>query len=141
MLEGAVNGVAGMLGERNPQLHTVQNRGRGRRRLGMANAVAGGHEVHLAGAYQTAAPAGVNVGNLALEQPRHRLQPNVWVRGNVHPAGVCHVIGTEMVDETPGPNHGALPVRNSPVHRHRARATEWHLTGRNDLNDAHGAPA
>lgn len=92
MLEGAVNGVAGMLGERNPQLHTVQNRGRGRRRLGMANAVAGGHEVHLAGAYQTAAPVGVHVGNLALEQPRHRLQPNVWVRGNVHPAGACHVI-------------------------------------------------
>ena len=83
----------------------------GRRDLGVADAVAGGHQVELAGPDHRVVAGAVAVLDLAGEQPAHRLQPGVRVRRDAHAAGVGDVVGAVVVEEAPGADQRALPLR------------------------------
>ena len=64
----------------------------------------------------------------------HRLQPGVRVRRDAHPAGVGDVVGPVVVEEAPGADQRALPLRQGAAHRHRPRAAEGYVAGRHHLD-------
>ena len=134
VLEFAFGLVAGGLGQGQPQLDTVQGRGLLGRDLGVADASACGHEVDLAGQDEAGVAAGVDVLNGAFEQPAHGLQSGVRVRGDVHAAGDRDIGWPVVVDEAPGADEGALPLRQGAAHDHRPRPAERNLTGGDDFN-------
>lgn len=54
----------------------------------MRNAVTGSHQIELAGMYEAASAAGIDVADLAGKEPRRGLQTSVRVRRNVHATGL-----------------------------------------------------
>ena len=76
----------------------------------------------------------VAVLDLAGEQPAHGLQPRVRVRGDSHPARLRDLVGTVVVDEAPGPDQRAVPLRERPAYPHRARPAERHVARDHDLD-------
>ena len=117
--------------QRNPQLDAVQCVGLRRRDLRVGDAVTARHEVHLAGAHHAVHAAGVAVLDLAVEQPRDRLQAGVRVRRHVHAVAfeVAHGLGAVVVDEAPRADEGAILVRKGAAHLERSHAAEGNLTG------------
>ena len=80
--------VAGALRLRHPQLDAVlARRLAAGRLLGVGDAVAGGHEVELAGPDRLLAAQAVPVQQRALHQPRDGVQAGVGVGSDGHPAG------------------------------------------------------
>jgi hypothetical protein len=110
--------VAGLVGQRDPQLQPVHARRMLRRRVfGMGDAVPGTHQVELPGRDHLVAAETVVVFDGALDQPGDGLQSGVGMRRHLHAGPVGDVVGAEVVDEAPGADHPALPVRQQPAHR------------------------
>ena len=84
----ALGSTACGIRQRNPQLHTMQDRGLYRGSLRMRNAITGSHQIELAGMYEAASAAGIDVADLAGKEPRRGLQTSVRVRCNVHATGL-----------------------------------------------------
>ncbi|SIG58406.1 Uncharacterised protein [Mycobacteroides abscessus subsp. abscessus] len=134
MLEFAFRLVSRGLGQGQPQLDSVQGRGVVGRDLGVADPVTCGHEVDLAGEDEAGVAAGVDVLDGTIEEPAHRLQSRVRMRGDIHAAGAGDVIGAVVVDEAPRSDEGALALRQSPVDGHRPRSAQRHVAGGDDLD-------
>ncbi|OKH77534.1 hypothetical protein EB73_42285 [Mycobacterium sp. SWH-M3] len=66
-------GVARGVGQRDPQLHAVQDAGRRGRHLGVADPGACGHQVEFAWAHHRMDSGAVPVFHLTTEKPTHRL--------------------------------------------------------------------
>src|SRR5699024_3653289 len=125
--------VAGGLGQGEPELDSVEGRRALGRDLRVADSPAGGHEVDLAGQDQTGSGVRFEVLDRSGEEPADRLQSGVRMRGDVRPAGGRHVLGAVMVDEAPGANEGALPLRQGAAHLHRPGPAEGDVAGGYDL--------
>ena len=123
-------------GQHHPQLDPVQRPGVRGGDLGVADAVAGGHQVQLAGAHHRVRAETVAVIDLPGEQPAHRLQPGVRVRRHAHAPGRRDVVRPVVVDEAPGPDQGAAALRQRPAYPHRSRPAERDVAGLHHL-DAH----
>ena len=126
--------VASRVGQGDPQLGAVQRRRLRERNLGMLDARTRGHEVQLARPDNSMRPDAVAVLDLALEQPTHRLQARVRMRGYGHPARGRHEVGAVVVDEAPRADEAARSLRERAVHGHRTRAAERHLARLEDLD-------
>ena len=99
--ELAVAEAAGV-GQRVPELHAVEHGRVGAGELGVGDAGARDHEVHVPGAHQRVAAQGVTVQDRALEQPGHGREARVRMTGHAHAARALHGIRTEVVHEAPG---------------------------------------
>lgn len=130
----AAGAVAVGVGQNGPQLHAVEGGGLLGGDLGVADAGAGGHEVDLTGQHDGVLVAGIVVGDGTREEPRHRLQAGVRVRGDVHAAGEGDVIRAVMVDEAPGADEAALALGEGAVDGHGTWAAEGNLAGGDDLD-------
>lgn len=128
------SGVPVLLGEGHPQLDAVQDRGAGGGHLRMADPMAPGHQVQLAGTYEGVAAQAVAVLDLPAEQPADGLQADVRMRGHVHPARPGDVVGAVVVDEAPRADEGAGPLRKRAPHRHRPGAAQRYVTRRQHLD-------
>ena len=117
--------LAGRVGQRDPQLQAAQGRRRGRGRLGVGDAAAGGHQVERAGPDELLAAEAVLVEHLAAEQPGDGLQAGVRVRRHDH-AGVG-VGRAVVVEEAPGADGADLAVRQGPADHEGADAAEGDL--------------
>src|SRR5699024_11221245 len=102
--------------------------------LGVADPAAGGHQVDLAGSDHRVVVPGVVVGDVAREQPAHRLETGVRMRRHIHAPGGRDVVGAEVVDKAPGPDEGPLALRQRPLDGHRPRAAERDVAGGDDLD-------
>ena len=104
--------VAARVGLGDPELDAVQRPGvRAGGLLGVRHAVAGGHQVQLAGTQQLLGAERVAVEGLALEQPGRGLQPDVGVRSHVEAAFGGHPGRPHVVDEAPGADRSPGPPR------------------------------
>jgi hypothetical protein len=103
--------------QRHPQLQPVHERRMGRRGLlRVRDPVARGHEVELPGHDRLLVAEAVPVQDLPVHQPRHGLQPRVWVRRYLHPGPAADVVGSEVVHEAPRADHPTGPLRQQPAH-------------------------
>src|SRR5688572_12418324 len=94
--------------QRGPQLDTVQPAGVVPRcALCMRYSVAGGHDIHATGTKDGFVAEAVIVNDLALEEPRHRLQAHVRMRRHVHWRAVFKRQRAEAIEETPGSDEPA----------------------------------
>ncbi len=120
-------GVTVGVGQRHPQLDTVQNGGGRGGDLGMADARAGCHEIQLAGPHHCVDTRAISMFHLTAEQPTDSLQSGVGMRRHVHPCVAAHVMRTVVVDETPRPDQRPLPLRQRAPHQDRPRSAKRHL--------------
>jgi hypothetical protein len=74
------------------------------------------------------------VFDLPAEQPAHRLQAGVRMRGDVHTARRGDVIRTVVVREAPGSDQRPGPLRQRPPYAHRTRAAQGHLPRRQHID-------
>ncbi|MFK4541585.1 hypothetical protein RKD29_001181 [Streptomyces tendae] len=100
----------------------------------MGDAVSAGHEVHLAGPDQCMAAEGVAMFDLSAEQPAHRLQTGVRMRGQVHATRRGDIVRTVVIGEAPGADERALPLGQRPPHAHGAWTAEGDLSSRQDID-------
>jgi hypothetical protein len=84
--------------------------------LGVGDPVPGRHQRELPGAEPDVAAEGVAVVDLALEQPRHRLQPGVRMRRDLHAGPGGDVVGAVVVDERPRTHHPPSQGGQQPAH-------------------------
>jgi hypothetical protein len=117
-------GVAIGVGQRDPQLHPVQNRCGDRGDLRMTDAGAGCHQGQLAGSHHRVHACAVAMLDLAFEEPADGLQARVRVRRYIHPRSVADVVRPVMVGEAPRPDQRALPLRQDAPHPDGTRAAE-----------------
>jgi hypothetical protein len=115
------------VGQRHPQLHTVQDGGGRGGHLGMTDARACRHEIQLAGPHHRVHPGAVAMFHLTAEQPTDGLQSGVRMRRHVHPCAATNVVRTVMVGETPRPDQRPLPLWQRASHLDRPRAAQRHL--------------
>lgn len=101
----------------------------------MVDAVAGGHEVELAGAYVGNGAEGVAVFDGAGEDPAGGLQASMGVRGDAHAAGDGDVVRAIVFDEAPGAHHAAVAGGQQAAHGHGAQPAERDGAR---LNEFHG---
>jgi hypothetical protein len=132
--------VTARIGQRNPQLRSVQNGGVGRRDLRVLDSRARGHQVQLAWPHHRVRTGAVTVFDLAGEQPTHSLQPGVRMRRHIHTLGARDGVGTVMVNKTPRPDEAAGALWQCTTHLHGTRSTERHIARRKQL-EARGALA
>ena len=104
-------GVAVRGGQRHPELDPVQHGRVVGRHLGVGDAAPGRHQVQLAGLDQRMAADAVAVLDGATEQPAHGLQADVGVRRDDHAARLVHAVRPVVVEEAPGADQRALPLR------------------------------
>jgi hypothetical protein len=108
----AGRGRAVLLRQRVPQLGAVQERGmRARGLLGVRDALPRRHQAELAGPDHDVAAEGVPVVHLAVEQPAHRLQADVRVRGDLHARLAGDLVRTVVVHEAPRADHPPVQAR------------------------------
>lgn len=87
--------------------------------LGVHDAMPGRHQVQFAGPNRLLTAEAVPMKDLSRQQPRHRLQPDVWVRpdartGGGNPDRAC------VVEETPGADGAADTLRQGPIDMQQA---------------------
>ena len=102
--------VTGAIRQGDPELRAVQAAavlGRGPLRVG--NGGTRGHHVDAAGSEQRFVTEAVVMNELAVEEPRHGLQPHVRMRANIHGRWIRERQRTETVEKAPGTNE-ALPL-------------------------------
>ena len=116
VMREVATGVAVGVGQRHPQLHTVQDGGGRGGHLGMTDARARGHEVQLAGPHHRVHPGAVAMLHLAAEQPTDGLQSGVRMRRHVHPGAASDVVRTVVVGETPRPDQRPLALWQRASH-------------------------
>ena len=107
-----------------------------RRLLRVGDAEAGRHQRQLARTEGDVAAEGVPVVHLALEQPRHRLQPGVRVRRHLHPGAGGDVVGPVVVDEGPGPDEPPSQGGQQPADA--GALAEQHLLARQQVQRGAG---
>jgi hypothetical protein len=101
-----------LCGQRDPELRELDAAWHaGRRLLGMRDAAARRHEVDLAGPDPLVAAQAVAMLNRALDHPAEGLQPDVRMRTDVDAVSRGIVRGTGVVEEAPGADGAAMPVR------------------------------
>ena len=84
--------------------------------LGMHDAAARGHKVHLSRANGREAAETVPVVDRAFEQPGHGGEVDVRVRAHVHALARGEARGAELVDEDERPDHRPRPRRQRAAH-------------------------
>ncbi len=124
---------AGSIGQCYPQLCPVQYCGVLAEKLGVADALSGGHQVDLAGAYGGAKARRIKMFDGAGEQPGHGLQSGVRVARYAHAAGAGDVVGAVVVQEAPGADQTALLLRQGAEDRHGPRSAERYRPWFEDL--------
>jgi hypothetical protein len=100
----------------DPELHAAQAAavlGRGPLRVG--NGGARGHDIDAAWSKQRFVSEAVVMNELAVEEPRHGLQPHVRMRANVHGRRIRERQRAETVEKAPGANEAP------PLHREHPR--------------------
>jgi hypothetical protein len=127
-------GVPVPLGQRHPELDAVQRLGGRGRDLRVADAVPAGHQVQLAGPDHRVRAEAVAVLDLAGEQPAHRLQPGVRVRGDVHRAGAGDLVRAVVVGEAPRADQRPRPLGEGAPDPHGPRAAQRDLARGEDLH-------
>ena len=115
VLEGRV-AVAGGLGLGHPELDRVQHRAAAGILLGVRHAVAGGHEVELAGPDELLGAEAVEMQQLPRHEPGHRLQAHVGMRPNAELPRRTHHDRAHVVGEAPRANRAAGPLREHAPH-------------------------
>ncbi len=126
--------VAVGVGEREPQLHAVQDGGLRGRHLRVADAPATRHQIQFAGPHCGVGAQAVTVFDLAGEQPADGLEAGVRMRCDVHAAGDGDVVGAVVVREAPGADQRAGALREGAAYGHGARAAERYGTRGEDLD-------
>ena len=100
----------------DPELHAAQAAAVFcRRPLRVGDGGTRGHHVDAAGAKQRFVSEAVVMNELAVEEPRHGLQPRVRMRANVHGRRIRELQRAETVEKTPGANEAP------PLHREHPR--------------------
>ncbi len=121
VLEGGLD-LSVRVRQGHPELHALEAPAvDGRRLLRVGDPAARGHEVERPRPPRGLEAERVAVEDLAVEQPRDRLQADVRVRGHVHrlPAGERQ--RAERVQEAPGPHETAPACRQEPADRQVAQ--------------------
>ena len=109
--------VARGVGLSDPQLHAVQHTSiPAGRLLGVRDTVAGGHQVQLAGPDHLLRTEAVAVEDLTVEQPRHRLQPDVGMRSDVDAVLLGDQRRSHVIEEAPRADTSPRPSRQRPAH-------------------------
>jgi len=134
VLEGRC-AVAGGFRLGHPELHGVQLCRVPRILLGVRHAVAGGHEIQLAGPDELLGTQVVEVQQLAGDKPRDRLQAHVRMWSDAERTGPPDGDRTHVVGEAPGTDRAPRPVRQDTAHRHGAHLRH---PPRLDLDDGAG---
>ena len=109
--------VAGGVGLRDPELHAVQLAPDRRSPPRRADAVAGGHQVELAGLDDLVRAQAGAVPELSRQQPRHRLQAGVGMGPDAGTGRAGDGGGAHVVDEAPRPHRCAAPGEGAPAGR------------------------
>jgi hypothetical protein len=126
--------------QRDPELEAPQVRARGARivgrALGVRDAAAGRHPVHLPRADRHDAAEAVAVQDGALEQVAHGGQPDVRVRAHVQALARGELHGAELVEEHERPDRAPRGAGQRAVHE--KAVAEVGRMGRDHL---HGGPA
>ena len=131
VLEGG-RAVAGGLGHGDPQLDALEGAAVvAGGLLGMRDAVACGHEVELARTDDLLGAETVAVQGLTVDEPGHRVQTDVRMRGDVEAARLVDVGGTHVVGEAPGADRTATARRECPAN---GEPSDLGLTTRGDLD-------
>ena len=113
--------VSRRLGLSDPQLDCVQRAAvRPRCLLGVGDAVARRHHVELTGPDRLLGAEAVAVHDLAVEQPRDRLQPDVRMGADLHAASAVDEHFRGVVEEAPRTDGAPPPRRQRPPHRRLA---------------------
>src|ERR1700741_2250284 len=87
----------------DPELHAAQAPAvPGRSPLRVGNGRTRGHHIDAALSKQRFVSEAVVVNELAVEEPRHGLQPYVRMRANVHGRRILERQRTEAVEKAPG---------------------------------------
>ncbi|CAH0327731.1 hypothetical protein SRABI128_06406 [Microbacterium sp. Bi128] len=131
--------VACRVRQRHPQLRAVQDGGVRGGKFRMADAAAGGHEVHFTGPHRCVEAGRIPVFDFACEQPADGLKPGVRVARDFHAAGIADLVRAVVVQEAPRPDEAALALRKGAPHIHRAGAAQRDLP-RNQEFDAGAGP-
>ncbi len=108
-------GVCHVWRQGDPQLGGVQAVGGGGGVFGVADAAAGGHQIHLAGANQLFIPEAVAVQHVAFDHPGEGLQAGVRVGAHVHAFSGFKAGGAGVIKEAPGADLAALAGGQHPV--------------------------
>src|SRR5581483_10077845 len=148
----AVDGVGRVVRERrirgtrilrkgDPQLGPVQRGGARGGDLGVTDPSTSRHQVELAGAYEGVVAGAVAVLDLAGEEPRDRLQPDVRVGRDAHAATDGDVVRAVVIDEAPRADQGAFARGESTPHGHRPRAAQRHVAIGDHLGAGRGRRA
>jgi hypothetical protein len=113
--------MARRIGLSDPQLHAVKQAPiPSGRLLGMRDPVARAHQVQLAGADHLLRTEAVAVEDLTVEQPRHRLQPDVGMWSDVDAVLLGDSRWSHVIDEAPRTDTSPRPPRQRPSHRYLA---------------------
>ena len=108
--------VAVRVGQCDPELDAVEERGvRNRRVLGMRDRTTRGHQAQLTRTDHVVVAKAVLVMHLAVEEPAHRLQPEVRMRWHLHSRLVGNVIGSVVVHEAPCADEPTTKIRQKPA--------------------------
>jgi hypothetical protein len=119
VLEGG-GAVAGPLRLGDPQLDAVQLATVAGALLGVGDAVAGRHQVELAGPDELLGAEAVAVQHLARQQPGDGLEAGVGVGADLQAGRPGDRHGAEVVGEAPGPDGAALAAGEGAPHRDAA---------------------
>ena len=104
--------------ERDPELDAVETPTVVPRRLfSVCDPGTRRHDVDAVGPEHRFVAQAVVVNHFAVEEPRHRLQTDVRVRGHVHRLPLAERQGSEAIEKTPRPDHPPIPDRKCPRNR------------------------
>jgi len=126
--------VSFLLCERDPKLDAVKNPATPEgSEFRMRNTSTGAHQIHFPWNDTCARSEAILVQDLTVEKPRHRLEPDVWMRSDVHGFALTIGFGTIKIKETPGPAEVAL-TKWKGTHNTQA-AAEYCLSHRNGFQE------
>jgi hypothetical protein len=115
--------VSRPFGQRYPELHSTQrSRVVARRLFRVRDPSSGGHQIQLARSDDAFVPETVAMKDLAVEKPRHGLQPDMRMWRDVHRFRSGEGERTVAVEKTPRPDETVLA--------HGKRAADVELTDR-----------
>ena len=123
--------LPGCFRQRHPELGAVQGGGARRRDLGVADPASGRHQVDLAGPHQgVVARRCRGARSRPVNSQLTVCRPVCGCGATDIPPVVVDLVGAVVVDEAPGPDQRALPLRQGAAHPHRPRPAERHVARR-----------
>ena len=134
MLEGGRT-VPGRVGLGHPELDGMDLLGPSGVLLGVRHAMARRHEVQLAGPDELLGAQAVEVQQLSRQQPGHGLEAQVGMGPDAEGGARLRRDRPGVVQEAPGADGAARPLRQHPTHRQRAHLGQ---SGRGELDHRPG---